>query len=111
MLFAGSFAAFSQNGDRVNDLQEQLLQFNANKKSGNDRPDAKDTVKVKILSELAGLTYEKNTDKALEYVKEQMEISQAINHQKGIADSYQNYGHIMIINETTSRHSSFSIRH
>ena len=93
VLLSNNFAAFTQNSNRVINLQEQLVKYNKNS-SGDVKPGPKDTLKVQILSQLAGLIYETDADKALSYVKQQLETAQAINYQKGIADSYLNYGHI-----------------
>ena len=77
-----SIDTFSQknNGHEIDSLETVLNQTTV------------DTIKINALNGLSAISYNKDSQKSLEYAKSAYALSKKINYKKGIADSYTNFG-------------------
>jgi adenylate cyclase len=85
MLFSFQHLLFSQDQHLIDSLQTLL------------KTAKQDTNKANILYQLSKSYWSNNPDKAMDYAKQTLALSEKINYKKGIGNSYNSMGYIIMV--------------
>jgi len=93
LLWCTSGIAWAQNQPRIDSLNGELQKYEVRKKAlGANAPAIMDTVKALLLNKLNVEYREFDAEKAFDYAKQCLELSERIGFKKGIAHAYNDFG-------------------
>jgi len=93
MLNLFQHSSFSQDQHLVDSLETQLKNYKiADVELGNAVADMHDTLIVNILFELSKIYWGNNPEKAMDYEKQSLSLSERIGFKKGIGNAYHSMG-------------------
>ena len=88
-----TFNSFAQNQNKIDSLENELKKHEASKKeSGDFATSLYDTSLAKNLIQLSQAYWGNNPDKAMDYAKQALTLSEQIGYKKGIGNAYNSMG-------------------
>ena len=98
LLFLGQNRSFSQEQQKLDSLQNELKKFEAAKtKLGSNAPVMFDSTKVNLWYEIIQICLQNNPDKAMDYAKQCLSLSEQIGYKPGVGDAYSSMGCVQIV--------------